>query len=321
MVRLSCNRDVAVLGHHLQGHILCPVVIGHIPEKHARQNDQEQEKDPDRHKALFAPGHWLCFHGGLTSLLVLGQIGPDGVAAPTGCGLSVLDGLLGAFVDAAHALITLCRPDWLVLPEGNGMGRAVSRAQPAPVAAVPGKEGLCASGKSVEPIIDEPGLDTCQSAFVDAVYRLPPLDFPGNPFQLRPGGGELSQNLALVIGIRADDVAVGHYQAIAAAQRVQPGKLLHGKASVTAAGANAEGKYLGSGQLFHKRPHDLRGTPGVDRKDKAKLLGAVHIRQLFQGGDITGRIPGETGQLPGCPRRVACSGKIENHRLRALPPL
>ena len=46
-----------VMVNHLQGHILCLVVIGHIPEKHARQNDQDQNKGPDRHKPLFAPGH------------------------------------------------------------------------------------------------------------------------------------------------------------------------------------------------------------------------------------------------------------------------
>ena len=42
--------------NHLQGHILRPVVIGHIPEKHACQNGKDQKKHPSGHQPFFAPG-------------------------------------------------------------------------------------------------------------------------------------------------------------------------------------------------------------------------------------------------------------------------
>lgn len=46
MGRIALYRDAAVLRHHLRSHILRPIVTGHIPEKRARQDDQEQERAP-----------------------------------------------------------------------------------------------------------------------------------------------------------------------------------------------------------------------------------------------------------------------------------
>ena len=229
-------------------------------------------------------------------LLVLGQMPPDGVAPPPGRGLAVLDDLLGTFVDTAQALIALCCPDGFAIPQGNGMGRAVAFAQTAAVAAVPGKEGLGASGKFIEPEIDKMGLCPGQSTLVDPVHPFLPLDLPGNLLQFCPGSGDLLENLALLVGVRANDVVAGHHQAITAAEGVELGKLLHGKACVCAAGADAEGERLGLRQLFCKVCHDLRCAPGVDREYKADLPSTVQIRQLVQGGNITGHIPGEFGQ-------------------------
>ena len=229
-----------------------------------------------------------------------------------------MDGLLGTFVDAAQALEALCRPEGFTVPEGNGMGWTVFHAQAAAVAAILGKEGLGASGKFIEPEAHKMGLHPGQPTLMDTVHRLLLLDFLCHPFQFRTGSGDLLADLTLVVGIGADDVVVGHHQAVTAAEGVHLGKLLHGKACVSTAGADAEGERLGLGQLFRKFRHDLRCAPGVDRKDKPDLLGATQIRQLVQVGDIIGLIPGQSRQLPGCPRRVACSGKIENHRLCSL---
>ena len=252
-------------------------------------------------------------------MLVLRQILPDGVAPPPGCGFSVLDGLLGTFIDAAQTLEALCRPDGFTVSEGNDMGRTVFHAQAAAVAAILGKEGLGASGKFIEPKAHKMGLHPSQSTFMDTVHRLLLLDLLRHPFQLRTGNGDLLADFSLVVGIGANDVVVGHHQTVTAVEGVYLGKLLHGKAGISTAGADTEGERLGLGQLFHKFRHDLRCAPGVDRKDKADLLGATQIRQLVQVGDIIGLIPGQSRQLPGCPRRVACSGKIENHRLCSLP--
>ena len=46
-------------------------------------------------------------------------------------------------------------------------------------------------------------------------FLLPP-DLPGSPLQIRPGGGKLLRDIILVIGIRADDIVVGHQQAVTA---------------------------------------------------------------------------------------------------------
>lgn len=199
------------------------------------------------------------------------------------------------------------------------MGWTVSHAQAAAVAAILSKEGLGASGKFVKPEAHKIGFHPGQPTLVDTVHRLLLLDLLSHPLQFRTGIGDLLADFSLVVGIGADDVVVGHHQTVTAAERVHLGKLLHGKAGVSTAGADAEGERLGLGQLFRKFRHDLRCAPGVDRKDKPDLLGATQIRQLIQVGDIIGLIPGQSRQLPGRPRRIACSGKIENHRLCSLP--
>lgn len=103
-------------------------------------------------------------------MLVLGQIRPDGVAAPSSCGLSVLDGLPGTFIDAAQALQVLRCPYRFSVPKGNRLSRAVSCVLAASVAAVLGKKGLCASGKFVEPKVGEMELQPSQSALMDTVH-------------------------------------------------------------------------------------------------------------------------------------------------------
>ena len=50
------------LGQHCQNHILRPVVIGHIPEKHPSQNGQNQKNDSTSNKPLLAPGHVFASH-------------------------------------------------------------------------------------------------------------------------------------------------------------------------------------------------------------------------------------------------------------------
>lgn len=250
-------------------------------------------------------------------MLILGQIRPDGIAAPAGRGLAVLDGLAGTFIDTAQALEALRRPDGLSILEGNGVSRTISGTLAASVAAVLGKKGLCASGKFVESEVGEMGFHPCQPALMDTVYPLLPPDLLGHLLQRLPGGGDLLADLPFLIGIGADNVVVGHQQAVAAAQRVQLGKTLHGKSGVPSAGTDAEGKRLALGQFFRKLRHNLRHAPGIDRKDKAHLCGTPGIRQLFQVGDIIGLIAGKPGQLPGRPRRVARSRKIENHVIYA----
>ena len=254
-----------------------------------------------------------------SDLLVLGQIGPDGVAAPSGCGLSVLDGLLGTFVDAAQTLIALGRPYRFPVLEGNGGRRTVPGTLVASVAAVLGKERFCASGKFVEPKVDEMGLQSSQCPLVNPVYPYLPPELLDDPVKLFTGCDDFLENLALIIGIRADDVVVWHQQAITAVQMVQFGKLLHGQSGISAAGADTEGEDLGLWELLHKVHHDLRYAPGIDRKEKAELFDLLHIRQLVQVGNIIGFVAGEGGQMTGRPRRVACSRKIENHLLRSLP--
>ena len=72
--------NAVVLSHHREGHILRPIVIGHIPEKRSGQNGQRQKNDPAGNQPFFAPGAWFCFHAPITSSLVLGRLGPDGTA-------------------------------------------------------------------------------------------------------------------------------------------------------------------------------------------------------------------------------------------------
>lgn len=64
MVRLSCTSMVLSWASTSQGHILRPVVIGHIPEKRARQNGQDQNKNSTGDEPFFAPGHGSFVHSG-----------------------------------------------------------------------------------------------------------------------------------------------------------------------------------------------------------------------------------------------------------------
>ena len=104
-----------------------------------------------------------------SNLLVLWQIRPDGIAAPSGGGLSVLDGMLGTFVDAAQALEALGCPCRLSFPERNGGRRAVSDALTTSVATVLGKETLCAAGKFVEPEVGKMGLHPRKRPLMDSL--------------------------------------------------------------------------------------------------------------------------------------------------------
>ena len=47
---------------YLQGHVLRPVVVGHIPEKAARQQNQDRQQNTDGYLPLFAAGFCLCRH-------------------------------------------------------------------------------------------------------------------------------------------------------------------------------------------------------------------------------------------------------------------
>lgn len=143
-------------------------------------------------------------------MLILGQIGPDGIAAPPGCGFSILDSLLGTFVDTAQALEALRRPYGLAVSKGNGGCRTIPSALAAPITAIPGEERLCASGKFVEPKVGEMGLQSGQAALMDTVYLLLSLNLLGHSLQFLSGGGNLLNDFALVIGIGADNVVVGH---------------------------------------------------------------------------------------------------------------
>ena len=49
-------------GQDLQGHILRPVVVGHIPEKAARQQNQDRQQNAAGDLPLFAAGFCLCCH-------------------------------------------------------------------------------------------------------------------------------------------------------------------------------------------------------------------------------------------------------------------
>ena len=96
------------------------------------------------------------------------------------------------------------------------------------------------------------GLYPGQPTLMDTVHRRLPLDLLGHPLQLRTGSGDLLADLALIIGVGTNDVVVGHHQAVAAAERVHLGKLLHGKAGILTAGADTEGECLAFGQLLAK---------------------------------------------------------------------
>ena len=52
---------------YLQGHVLRPVVVGHIPEKAARQQNQDRQQSADGDFPLFAAGFCLCRHCILSS--------------------------------------------------------------------------------------------------------------------------------------------------------------------------------------------------------------------------------------------------------------
>ena len=47
---------------YLQSHVLRPVVVGHIPEKAARQQNQDRQQNTDGYLPLFAAGFCLCRH-------------------------------------------------------------------------------------------------------------------------------------------------------------------------------------------------------------------------------------------------------------------
>lgn len=68
--QIVLHRDAAVLSQYLKGHVLCFVVIGHIPEKGPRQNGQNQKDDSTGKKPLFAPGHPGCFHAHITPIRI-----------------------------------------------------------------------------------------------------------------------------------------------------------------------------------------------------------------------------------------------------------
>ena len=149
------------------------------------------------------------------------------------------------------------------------------RAQAAAVAAVRGKEGPGASGKAVETGVGRIGFHAGHGSLVDAVYPLLAQDLSGNLLQRFPGRGDFFENHFLAVGIRADDVVVGHHQAVAAVERVAFGKALHGKPGLAAAGANAESKGPGPLHPLCKGGHGLRYAPGIYRKDKANLLAGL----------------------------------------------
>ena len=175
----------------------------HVVDAILRVLDKETGNGQD----LFCAGTLLWTD---TSLLILGQIHPDGIAVPTGRGFTILDGLPGAFVDAAQALEALRCPYWLSVPESNCVSRAVSRTLAASVADILGKEGLCTSGEFVEPEVGEMRLHPGQRPLVNPIYPFVLLDLAGDPPQLLPGGGDLLDNHVLIIGIGADDIVVGH---------------------------------------------------------------------------------------------------------------
>lgn len=70
--QIVLHRDAAVLSQDLKSHILCPVIIGHVPEKRGRQNGQDQKNDSSGNEPFFAPGRLLCLHVSITSV----SIGP-----------------------------------------------------------------------------------------------------------------------------------------------------------------------------------------------------------------------------------------------------
>lgn len=133
--------------------------------------------------------------------LLLGNMRLNGMPAPSLRGLAILDGLCGAGVDAAHALVALRLPLGFSILQGDGGRRAIPGARPASVAAVRDKKWLGSPGKSVEPKVGHPGFHPGQRPLMHAIHPLAVQDLLGYLLQCFPDRGNLFLDHCVAVGV------------------------------------------------------------------------------------------------------------------------
>ena len=117
----------------------------------------------------------------------------------------------------------------------------------------------------------------------------------------------------VVVHIRAQDIVVGHHQAIAAAERIQGGELFHGQSGLLPAGADSERKGVCFFQGLHEVQHGLRHAPGIDGKHQPDLPLIPNLRCFLKPGNIPGLIAGKSRDLLRRPPGIPGTRKIKNH--------
>ena len=153
-----------------------------------------------------------------------------------------MNGPLWAFVDAAQTLVTLFAPGRSAALKGDGGGGAVFGTKTTPIAGIRGIKGLCTPGEVIESEIDYAGFQPGVCSLLHAIYLFPLGNLLGQPLDFSVGCVDFLPGCLWVVNIRADDVIVGHHQAVTAVKRVDLRKLPHGQPRFRPAGADAKGE-------------------------------------------------------------------------------